>query len=378
MSWNWQKQDDDAALAFLNAVRDADNPVLFEPSVCEIYKHPLPFYDGYDLIRIVNRYSPPFPLFDYLSNGENHFYLDGSDAALQTICARGSVTLDAHNVLQYIDLYLSYVYERGNSLVYIRDPQDTGFKGSDAMGVHFQAIKQHRNVNVTWNVGESCYEITAPLLYQDKAVESLVQVNKAGRIRVVKPVRVDFLNTPENTDCAALAHPRAQAIVEQCVTMLDSVPTGKQLLQLIEDHDIGISVISAPNIQAFAVNKPMVYLLTPAAQQTADYYQALVLAGALHDAGQIVNGYKRPSIDEPDQLLFDIQYDKNLKLIIAVCRIVDEFLDINIHEPLNILRRLGLQEVYAGYRAGMTMRALFDVYIDGLVAQGAISEGGPS
>lgn len=374
MVWNWLQIPEQEAFAFLDAVRETENAILFEPSVCEVHKHALPFYDGYDLIRIVNKYSPPFVLLDYISNGENHFYLDGSDFSLQTICARGSTSLDTDNILTYIDFYLSYVYERGNSLVYIRDPQKTGFKGADAMGLHFQALQQHQSAQAKWRKKDAVFEIKTPLLYQEKSVNGVIHVDKGGVIAIQEPIKVKFLDNPQSHDTIKLAHPRTDSVLEQCKTLLSKTETGAYYLQLADEKKIDIQVIASPDIRAIATNLPMIYLFMPAAQYTADFDTALVLAGALHDALQISGGYKRPSIDEEANLAFDIHHDKNLKSFVGICKIVEEFEALNIGEAKASLNRLGLQSIYAGYKHDVDGRALFDTYIESLIEQGHIIE----
>lgn len=374
MVWNWTQCNEDETLAFLNAVRIDDDAILFEPSVCEVHRHPLPFYDGYDLVRVVNKYSPPYMLMDYLSNGENHFYLDGSESALQTICARGSTSLDESNVLQYIDLYFSYVYERGNSLVYIRDPQNTGYKGADAMGLHFQAIGQLEAAKTQWSKADNAFVIHTPLLYQEKSVNAVIHVDKQGMIAVKKPIAVSFLKNSKSHDSIGLEHPKADSVLEQTKSLLSKTETGAYYLSEAAEKHIDIRVIGSPDIRAKATNKPMIYLFMPSAQYTADFDIALVLAGALHDALQISGGYKRPSIDEPADLAFDIHHDKNLKAFVGICKIVEEFETMNIAEAKSSLNRLGLQSIYAGYKHDVEGKELFDRYVESLIEQGQIIE----
>lgn len=374
MTRPWTQLSDKDALEFLNAVREEDFRVFFEPSICEVFKHPLPFFHGYDLIRISNKYSPPFVLLDYISNGENHYYLDGSDAALQTICAQGSLSLDEENVLLYIDLYLSYVYERGNSLVYIDDPQRTGIRGSDAFAVHFQAIQQHQDAQVKWDAKTKNFEIQTPLLYQEKSTQSLVLVNKKGKIAIKEPIAVSFLEKPKSFDSISYIHPKEAGILEQCRTILAKTAAGKRLLDVAETCKIEIRVISSPNIQAVAYNKPYVHVFMPADQYTADYPVALALAGALNDVEQILRGYKRPSIDEDDEIYLAINYDKNLKLLVEICKIAEEFEQSNDLDAVIGLRRLGQQDLYAAYKQRASATALMRVYLATLVEQGFIRE----
>ncbi len=372
MSSSWKQLQASDALTFLDAVRAQDHPLLFEPSLCDVFLHPLDFFDGYDLIRISNKYSPPFVLLDFMSNGENHYYLDGSDHAFQTVCKQGSVRLNAENVLQYIDFYFSYVYERGNSLVFIRDPQNTNFKGSDGMGVHFKAIQKHASVRVEWNEAEGVFVIRVPLLYQDKTREGVLHVDKAsGRINVLEPLSVRFLDAPQGYETLRYIHPHEASILEQTKTLLFKSGTGQRLIKIADEKDVVMRVLGSPNYQAFTSNKPMIYMLMPAAQHTADYHQALILAGALRDAEQILGNFPRPSFEEPPEIYFSINYDKNLNVLMEICKIVEE---LDVPEALAAMRRIGIEDIYRGYKKGAEPDEMLQIYIAMMMKQGFIKE----
>ena len=372
MNNQWKQLDQNDANAFLDAVRTPNHNILFDPSLCEVFLHPLDFFDGYDLLRISNTYSPPFALFDYVSNGDNHYYLDGSDHAFQTLCKQGSVRLTEDNVLDYIDLYFTYVYERGNSIVFIRDPQNTNFKGSDGMGNHFKAIQKHTSVRVEWSDDVDAFVIHAPLLYQDKTREGVIHVSKNGKIDVLAPLTVSFLDVPRGFEDVPINHPKADSIISQVRDLLVKTPTGKRLLDIADEKNIDIHLIGSPNYQAIVTNKPTIYLLMPAAQYTGDMHQALQLGGALRDMEQVLGGFPRPAKDEPPEVYFTINYDKNLNLLMEICKIVEEFEDINMPEAVSAMRRLGIESIYSGYKNEASPEDMLQIYIKMMTKQGFI------
>ena len=375
MSDLWQILQARKATKLLKDVRDDNFPVLFEPSLCEFFTHPLEFFDGFDLIRISNHYSPPFMNFDYVSNGEQHYYLDGTDHAFQTLVRQGSVHITEDNVLAYIDFYFTYVYERGNSIVFIRDPQDTNFKGSDGMGVHFKALQQHKNLDVSWNADREIFVIKTPLLYQDKTHKGVVNVYPDGCIEVVKPLRVSFLDEPEMFEDVPLVHPKEEKILEQTRGLIEKTRTGKRLLDMMDENDVRVRVLGSCNYQAVATNKPEIFLFMPSAQYTADYHQALQLVGAMRDVEQILCAYPRPSWEEPEEVFFAVSYDKNLNLLCEICKMVEELDEQGIEEGTSAMRRIGIQAVYRGYKNGASPQEMLDIYIAMMEKQGFIIDG---
>jgi hypothetical protein len=370
----WKRFEQSDMNTFLDAVRSDDHSILSEPALCEVFSRPLDFFDGYDLVRISNQYSPPFMIFDYVSNGENHYYLDGSDYAFQTLCTQKSVRLTEENVLEYIDMYFSYVYERGNSIVFIRDGQDTNFKGSDGMGVHFKALQTIEQVSVQWSEEEDAFIIRTPLLYQDQTRKGVIHVSKNGRIDVRAPLEVSFLSSPKGFDTVPVIHPKANEILRQTRDLLGKTTTGKRLLDIADEKDVEIHIMGSPNYQAITTNKPAIYLFMPAAQFTADIHQALQLGGALRDMEQILGGFPRPSPEEPPEVFFAINYDKNLNLLCEICKIVDEFEALNMPEALAAMRRLGIEDVYGGYKNKASPDEMLTIYISMMMKQGFILE----
>ncbi len=370
--WKYLKPKD--AHQFLDSVRDSQNRILFEPEICEVFSHPLDFFDGYDLLRISNQYSPPFMIFDYLSNGENHYYLDGSDDAFQTLCKQKSISLTEDNVLDYIDMYFSYVYERGNSIVFIRDAQDMNFKGSDGMGVHFKAIQKLETVSVSWSDYEDAFIIRTPLLYQEQTREGIIHVHKNGRIDVQEPLAVSFLDAPKAVETIALEHPKAKDIKDQVKDLLSKSSGAQRLMGIADEKNVEIRVLSSPNYQAITTNKPLIYLFMPAAQFTADYHQALQIVGALRDMEQILGGFPRPSKEEADEIYFAVSYDKNINLLMEICKIVDEYEALNIPEAASAMRRLGIGDIYSGYKNDASSSEMLDIYVNMMEKQGFIVE----
>lgn len=374
MSDEWRELNAEDAAVFLEAVREQEYSLLFEPSLCEVFALPLPFYDGYELIRISNRYSPPFILMDFISNGDNHYYLDGTDHALQTLSKIGATRLSEDNVLLYIDLYFSYVYERGNSIVFIRDPQNTNYKGSEGMGVHFKALQQHPTVNVAWSDADNAFIIRTPILYQEKTHDAVIHVDKAGIIDVKTPLKVTFLDAPKGFEPRTYKHPQAVDILQQARDLLLKSPRAKALLDYADEKKIHIHCLGSPNYQAFCTNKPLIYLFCPSAQYTADYMHALILAAALDDARQISEGYTRPSHEEEQDIYLAVNYHKNLRSLAEVCKIVDELKNDDVNEAYIAMQRLGMQNIYAGIQNGVSDLELLHIYQDDLQQQGYITD----
>lgn len=347
----WETLDKEAAKAFIESVADNDHPILFEPSICDVYALPLDFYDGYSLYRIANKYTIPYLQLDYLSNGEDHYYLDGSENPFHNLNARGAISLDSENVYYYLSLYISYVYERGNSLSELAPREDTTIR-------HNQATQ--------------LYEVETTLHYQDATVQSYIEISAAGAIHVRTPVTVSFLEKPQIQADTTIHHPHAEKIIERSKTLLSNTKRGAELLALYNEKQPNIHVINSPNYQGFCTNTHVIYMCMPSAEQTAKYLQSLVLAGSIRDMQQIDDMITHPHPTEREDVYGDVTLAKNLDMVIEMCKIVEELEALNMPEGLHDFSKMGFAGLYQSYKTGSSEDALFEVYMSALKQQNIV------
>jgi hypothetical protein len=341
---DWIQLDQDKASAFINVVRDEREPTLFDPSVCEVHALPLSFYDGYALCRIVNRHMLPYLVLDYLSNGENHYYMDGSESAFHNLNAREALSLDESNVVDYLDFYISYVYERGNSLGFVRDDQD-GYSAK------------------LENSDGQIFRIQAPLIYDERRIQARIEIGKNGALHIRDPLRVSFLTDLKPGAEITYLHPREAAIIEETKALLEQTETGQNLLAVGEKAAAEIRVLNSPNYQGFVTNSRVIYMTMPAAEETAKYLQALILAGCLRDAEQIAAGVPYPHPAAGEEEYGRINLEKNLDMALEMCKIIDEMLGKGINEAFTAFRSLGLEEVFKGYKNQLGFQDLMKEYL---------------
>ncbi len=309
----------------------------------------LPFYAGYSIYRIVNKYMIPYLILDYLSNGENHHYLDGSDQAFHNLNTLGALGLDESNVLSYLDLYISYVYERGHSLHFLVDPEQS-----------------HAQSKVTLDAQTRTYSIETPLIYHDNTVPGAVKITQDGKITVLSPVNASFLHELKPQRDIPYRHPLEKQIIEQSISILSETDIGQNLLKGMEKCNAEIRVIGSPNYHGLITNDCVIYMMMPAAEQNAKYFQALVLAYALRDIRQIADGYAHPHIAADMEIFLNINYGKNIDMISVMFDVVAEFETKGAPEALQALGKMNLMEVYNAWKNGLRNEALMDVYFEAL------------
>lgn len=348
---SWEQLDTVQSKAFLDAVQDEQHKILFEPSICKLYRLALPFYDGYYLYRISNQYTIPFMQLDYLSNGEDHYYMDGSEDAFHNLNARGAISLDRKNAFHYLNLYISYVYERGNSM---------GFEGDFD---HSEVTEDDESDN---------YIVSTKMTYQNQEVKGVAEITPAGAIHIKQPLEVSFLETPKPTSKRPYRHEHAKSILNDITALLATTKNGQRLAGIAEKYKPFIHIFNSPDYQSFSTNTRHIFLTMPAVERSGKYMQAIMLAGALADFEQILSGFTHPHITENADTFGPQTLAKNLDMVTEMCKIVQEWQEQNIPEGVDALQQMGFAGLYHAYMSGSPKETLSDLYLTALKEQGII------
>ncbi len=344
MSWSPLIQED--AEKFIKSVADENEPALFDLALCNVHSFPLSFYDGYSLYRIANKYMIPNLVLDYLSNGEDHYYLDGSDAPFQNLNARQAISLNEHNVADYLKFYISYVYERGNSFEF-------SLQISDDDPVQLILI----------DIENSLYKLEADILYQGAKHKARITVEENGSIHVQAPVIVSFLESPSPQTKAPYRHPLENTIIEGTKSLLSATKKGVKFLKILEEHKVEVRIITSPNYMGITHTSNLIYLSMPIVEKTAKYAQAIILACHIQEVFQNVSGFLRPPTDIDQTTRIELNYGKNLDMILETCIMVEEYEQQNALGALKEIDAMGLRPLYEAQKTEKKPEALMGFYL---------------
>lgn len=341
----WEKLSEDEALSFIKSVTDKNEAALFDTDFCYAMRAPLEFYDGYCLYRIVNNcMAPPF-FMDYVSNGEDTYYLDGSEAVFHKLNARQALSLNEETVADYLGFYIAYVYERGHSLEFYP-------KGTEDVPVNLNKVDE----------AGGRYMLDTELVYQNEVHKALITVKNDGSIHLEAPLKVSFLTSLSPNSKITYRHPREDDIIEGTKALIASTGKGKDFLRILEDSRAEIRVISSPNYIGLTVGTKIIYITMPSIERTAKYAQAIILACHIQDLKQNLEGFTRPPKDVDPDTYITFNYGKNLDAILETCIMIEEYELQNAVGALNEVEVMGLTDLYEAYKAGKDVDVTMPLY----------------
>lgn len=356
----WTVLDEERTRKFIEDVRDKTYAPLFAGEVYELWAHELPFFDGYYRYRLNNCAALPYFSMDYISNGEDHYYLDGSDLPVRLLMMRDCVRLTQNNVLDYLDFFDDIAFNPNAKVKFIVSADDTGYSGASAMGHHFKAIEYTDRRTI--EEYEDHFLLVIPALYNGKTVQAHVRVGKDGDIRILAPVEIRLVREdPGSANPLGYAHPMGDALLTANREILSLSDEGKRLWDTIEHYKGELRIVTGlVGIGAFSPSTSFGFITAPATLAQPSPYQVIALAGALREIElQLMGEYRgQPKYVQDDEVneFAEINLARNLDIWLKICTIIDEIeASGQVVRFVDVFRKAGFEEIYTGYKNGSSL-----------------------
>ncbi len=159
-------------------------------------------------------------------------------------------------------------------------------------------------------------------------------------------------------------HPQAEAILAECHDLLGKIPEGRRLLELAQNKNYHISVITGPKPDYIFTSPTSTQLVCPLNTKAVDLPEMAVCMGlAIRDLEQPSVGIPRAVPAIHGQNLPQVLFKQLLDISIEMCKIVGEFYDVDNNTKLvDLLDKLGHGNLYRGFRSGKSQEELTKIY----------------
>lgn len=360
----WTMAPPEQARKFIQDVRAEGYAPLFDGRHYELWTYELPFLDGYSRYSLHNTGVVPSFWMDYISNGESHYYLDGSAHPILLLIHLDAFRLRADNVLAYLDFFDDVVFIPRRKVKFVVDAYDTGYAGAQAMGHHFKSINYTDKREITEHDG--FFMLKIPVLYNGETIFGSVRVGKNGTIVIESPVLADLTGQDFDTlQNLRYAHPHGKALLRANSETLRLSPLGQVMLAFAEGYHIDLSFISGVTRQGFITRDRRAFISAPCDVSAASPYQLVDLAGALRDCEIAELSGDRQGKFFPETDGFEEEnHGRNLDILLTLCKIGKELEDAQYSDFLHVLRKAGLGPLYNGYAGGLDLEKLMDIYAE--------------
>ena len=346
----WHQRDTYETKKFVEDVKDANFSGLFESPAYELWARDLTFIDGYAYYVLYNcSLFPPFGLH-YISNGEDHYFLDGSEHSLELLVGKDAFRLTEANVLEYLDFHSDVAFYPYRKVKFIIDPTKTAYHGASAMGHHFKTLKYSEQIDIQNSEEDVCFYITLPVLYNGETVKGHVQVKKTGEITVLEPIRVPLMDKSRDHVPLDYDHPHEKELLVQISEVLCQSEEGKRLWDTNETYKGVIRVVSGVGNAGFAASSQLGYIVAPENVDTYSPYQAIALAGILREMELMAMDDNRPDPFDDAQEVLEQNIALNLDILRKICIIGDELYAAGHEEFLEKFKKSGFEAFYGGHK----------------------------
>lgn len=360
----WQLLETDKTQKFIDEVKDSDFLVLFEGPAYELWARPLPFLDGYSHYSLSNQSMIPYFTLEYISNEENHYYLDGSEHSLEILIKRDALRLTKDNVMSYIAFHSDIAFYPHRKVKFITDPSHTPYGGASAMAHHFKTLKYQSDMIVSESITEDCFYIDMPLLHNGQTVDGHVQVMKTGQINILEPSYVPLMDQKRDHAPLHYSHPHEEHLLRDNIDILIQSAEGKRLYETILSYNGRLRVISGTGGNGFAPNSSVGFVVAPQNIETYSPYQVIALAGVLRHMEQHLMDIPRPDPSGPLNDVLEKNCALNLDVLLKICIIADELKDAGFPDVLLKFKQSGFEDLYSAYKNDRPEEEMARLFVD--------------
>ena len=160
-----------------------------------------------------------------------------------------------------------------------------------------------------------------------------------------------------------MQHPEAKAILQSAKDILNKTPTGKHLVEVLEEYSVPAFVMPGREITYTCPDESSIYLMvTPSYKKSAEIV-AMTLAVAIRDVEHFIAGYKRPNQETDPADYAEHVFTKSLDIIRYMCIIADELKEnLGYTKALDFIFDLGHRDLYEAYKANASFEEFAQVF----------------
>lgn len=182
---NWQPLEKEQLDTLIDTVASKAMPGLFSASSSQGQKSSLSFYDGFYLYDLRNYSTLPVFTMQYLGNGKDFFYLDGSSAPIYKVNEQyNAIALDENNILDYIAFFFSYVSMLEEEAEMISDPENLPYYEYLSQDQKDIIAREKNAAQITFDEQTRHFKVICPLYYGGSLVKAEIDVDKRGHVEV--------------------------------------------------------------------------------------------------------------------------------------------------------------------------------------------------
>ncbi|MBL8642079.1 MAG: hypothetical protein JNL76_08195 [Alphaproteobacteria bacterium] len=178
----WHRLDRDKTIEMIGRVRSAAESVMFTPVTSEGKCTRLPFLQNFLLYRLTNFSSLPTFSMDFISNGEDFFYMDGADTAIQEMVRQNELNITSETVLAYLHFYYCYVRLPEGEIILLKNVAEIPYIDlyDEERRESLDVVPEGLQIDRDETTGE--FLVSAPALYDSSPMEVLIRVSPDGKV----------------------------------------------------------------------------------------------------------------------------------------------------------------------------------------------------
>lgn len=180
----WYPVEKEQTEQMLEKIFSNNMPSFFSPKSSEAKCAKLPFYTNFLIYRLTNNACLPAFSIDFLSDGIQYLYLDGSAQPIYRANASGDLLLNENTILDYMAFFVHYVPGPDGEILLIDSDHKIYPKGLLDIDRHRELLYTHKNVDIEFDSEIKVHTIKMPMYYGGALVNATITLNEHGYLAV--------------------------------------------------------------------------------------------------------------------------------------------------------------------------------------------------
>ncbi len=178
------------------------------------------------------------------------------------------------------------------------------------------------------------------------------------------PLSGSFGSLGDMPNVASYAHEEADPILNSAKEILEKIPAGQRLLEVMKQYSIPVKTIKGKELTYSSPDEQSIFIVLPPHSEKSIDLVALTLACGIRDVEQSIKGFTKPN-QELDPIEYaSITFSRTLDVLVNMCQIADELKEnLGFTKPLDIIDELGHSNLYKAYKDNASHDQMIEVLV---------------
>ncbi len=179
---DWQAENPEDIPRFLAEIGPKLEGIEFDPNTTEVFRHDLPFYAEYDLLRITDSTQDPVLEKLIITNGEELQVLNWANQPIYVINEKSPIHITDETVKDYVKFFFDHVRGRHGRFLIVENPSEINWKDQPPEKGLKALEKMIKPLEIIEAKSDTVVSLDSYMIFKDSLFKASVHVERDGMV----------------------------------------------------------------------------------------------------------------------------------------------------------------------------------------------------